>query len=320
MHFHGKKVVGYTVVLLLVGIVLGPFLVPIPELEDVLPVAELAGESGAFLDVRGVNVYYERRGSGPTAIVLLHGFGASVFSWREVFAPLSSRYTVIAYDRPAFGFTERPVEWGEWNPYGSEEQVDLLLDMLDQMSLTEVVLIGNSAGGTVAAKFALRAPERVKALILVSPAIYTTGGVTTWLRPLLRTPQMRHLGPRLVRGIASSGGNLINLSWHDPSRINSHILEGYRRPLRAENWDVGLWSFTSSSRPYTNLSVELAELDRPILVVTGDDDRVVPTEDSERLAEEIDAQLRVIAACGHLAQEECPTEFLRVVDEYLTTI
>ena len=84
MHFHGKKVVGYTVVLLLVGIVLGPFLVPIPELEDVLPVAELAGESGAFLDVRGVNVYYERRGSDPTAIVLLHGFGASVFSWREV--------------------------------------------------------------------------------------------------------------------------------------------------------------------------------------------------------------------------------------------
>ena len=320
MHFTGKKVIGYTVVVLIIGIVLGPFLVPIPELEDVMPVAELAGESGDFLGVRGVNGYYERRGSGPTAIVLLHGFGASVFSWREVFDPLSSRYTVVAYDRPAFGFTERPVSWNEWNPYGSDEQVDLLLDMLDQLSLVDVVLVGNSAGGTVAARFALRAPERVKALVLVSPSIYRTGSATTWLTPLLRTPQMRRLGPRLVRGIASSGGNLINLSWHDPSRITSDIMEGYRRPLRAENWYVGLWFYTSSSRPQTNLSVELAALDRPILVVTGDDDRVVPTEDSKRLAKAIDARLRVISACGHLAQEECPTEFLRVLDEFLTTI
>ena len=320
MHFNGKKVIGYTVAVLIIGIVLGPMLVPIPELEDVMPVAELAGESGDFLDVRGVNVYYQQQGSGPTAIVLLHGFGASVFSWREVIDPLSSRYTVVAYDRPAFGFTERPVTWSEWNPYGSHEQVDLLLDMLDQLSLADVVLVGNSAGGTVAARFALRAPERVKALVLVSPAIYTTGRVTTWLSPLLRTPQMRRLGPRLVRGIASSGATLINMSWHDPSLITSDIVEGYRRPLRAENWDIGLWSYTSSSRPKANLSVELAALDRPIMVVTGDDDRVVPTKDSERLAEEIDARLRVIRACGHLAQEECPAQFLQVLDEFLDTI
>ena len=320
MHFNGKKVIGYTVAVLIIGIVLGPMLVPIPELEDVVPVAELAGESGDFLDVRGVNVYYQQQGSGPTAIVLLHGFGASVFSWREVIDPLSSRYSGVAYDRPAFGFTERPVKWSEWNPYGSQEQVDLLLDMLDQLSLADVVLVGNSAGGTVAARLAMRAPERVKALFLVSPAIYTTGRVTTWLSPLLRTPQMRRLGPRLVRGIASSGATLINMSWHDPSLITSDIVEGYRRPLRAENWDIGLWSYTSSSRPKANLSVELAALDRPIMVVTGDDDRVVPTKDSERLAEEIDARLRVIRACGHLAQEECPAQFLQVLDEFLDTI
>jgi pimeloyl-ACP methyl ester carboxylesterase len=98
-----------------------------------------------------------------------------------------------------------------------------------------VVLVGNSAGGTISVLTALRHPDRVAALVPVDPAIYCGGGTPAWIRPLLRTPQMRHLGPLIARTIQSRGGDLIEAAWHDPGKITPEILAGYTRPLRFEN-------------------------------------------------------------------------------------
>ncbi len=56
-------------------------------------------------------MHYKKYGDGEKVFILLHGFGASLFSWREIVEPLSQYGTVIAYDRPAFGLTERPMQW-----------------------------------------------------------------------------------------------------------------------------------------------------------------------------------------------------------------
>ena len=66
-----------------------------------------------------------------------------------------------------------------------------------------------------------------------------------------------------------------------------------------------------------NLPERFAELDLPILVVTGDDDRIVPTAQSIRLAEELGADLAVLPNCGHVPQEECPELFLQAVQAFL---
>ena len=91
------------------------------------------------------------------------------------------------------------------------------------------------------------------------------------------------------------------------------IFAGYEKPLQAENWDRALWELTVSSHPLA-LDEHLDELSIPVLVITGDDDRIVPTEQSLRLAEDIPgATLTVIPACGHLPHEECPDEFMQAV-------
>ncbi len=57
----------------------------------------------------------------------------------------------------------------------------------------------------------------------------------------------------------------------------------------------------------------------PVLVITGDDDRIVPTEQSLRLAGELpDADLVVLEACGHVPQEECPEPWLEAVTQFLS--
>jgi len=311
-------------IVLLLLLAIGPFLVPIPPLEGTVPPQALADADSQFVEVKGVTLHTKREGEGKPALVLLHGFGASIYSWQEVMSPLAEDAYVVAFDRPAFGLTERPLPgepaWPGYNPYSKEAQVDLTVGLMDEMGISRAVLVGNSAGGTVAAETALAYPERVRALVLVDAAIYTGGGSPAWIRPLLNTPQMRRVGPLLARRIQSWGRDFGRSAWHDPSKIPSDYWEHYERPLQAEHWDRALWELTRSSRP-SAVSDRLSELTMPTLVITGDDDRVVPTEQSVRLAESLpDAALVVIPECGHVPQEECPDAWLTAVEAFLVDL
>jgi pimeloyl-ACP methyl ester carboxylesterase len=308
------RILGGAVALVVLLLFIVPLLIPLPPLEDTVPPRELADDDSLFIEVQGLDVHYKMRGSGDPTFLLLHGFGASTFSWREVMAPLSEMGTVIAYDRPAFGLTERPLTWEEGqNPYTPEAQVELVIRLLDAMEIDRAILVGNSAGGTVAAATALAYPERVQALILVDAAIYTGGGAPSFVRPLFRLPQFDTLGPLLARQIQARGDQFLRSAWHDPTKITPEMMEGYRKPLRARHWDRALWELTKASRA-SNLDQRLDELTLPTLVITGDDDRIVPTEESLRLAEELpSAELEVMEACGHLPQEECPGAFMDAV-------
>lgn len=315
------KILGGVLGALLVVILVGPFLVPIPPLEGTVPPEQLANPDSQFIEVNGLTVHYKIAGQGEPVFLLLHGFGASVFSWREVMAPLAERGTVIAFDRPAFGLTERPLpgEWEGESPYRPQAQVALAVGLLDALGFSRAIWVGNSAGGTIATLAALEHPERVEALVLVDAAIYTGGG-SAWTRLLFNTPQMEHIGPLIARRIQTWGEDFARSAWHDPTQITPEIWAGYRQPLQVENWDRALWEFTRASRPL-DLPARLGELTLPVLVITGDDDRIVPTEQSLRLGAELpNARLVVIPACGHIPHEECPEPFLTAVEAWVTTL
>lgn len=308
------------------AILVGPFLVPVPPLERTFSEEDLADEDSKFEKVNGIRVHYKVSGDwGPSpkiknALVLLHGFGASLFSWREVLEPLGHERPVITFDRPAFGLTERPTQWEGINPYSPEAQVDLTVALMDRMGVEQAVLVGNSAGGTLAVLAAMRYPQRVRALVLIDAAIYSGTGTPSWVRPLLKTPQMRHLSPLIVRQIQKRSDSLLRMSWHDPSKINNAIYHGYKKPFRTHNWDKALWALTLASGS-PDVDQRLKSLHMPVLVISGDDDRVVPTQQSVHLAEEIpNAELAIIPKCGHLPQEECPQKFLETIGNFLKRI
>ena len=237
------RIIGLFLLVVLLVITIGPLVIPIPPLPDPVPVTALMDDDSRFIEVNGIDVHYKQYGSGEPVMILLHGFGASTFSWREVMQPLAKAGTVIAFDRPAFGLTERPMpgEWEGESPYTLTSQIQLLIGLMDQLGVEQAVLIGNSAGGTVAVAAALAHPERVSALVLVDAAIYAGGGAPAWIRPLLRTPQFDRLGPWFARSIAGEQGDaFLRAAWHDPSKITDDIVEGYRKPLQVANWDLSL--------------------------------------------------------------------------------
>ena len=270
----GVKIALGIVAAVLVLLSVGPFLVPVPDLTDTVPPEALADPDSRFVEVEGVRIHTKQMGEGAPVMILLHGFGASTFSWREVMVPLAGIGTVIAFDRPAFGLTERPMrdseDWPGYNPYSYDAQPRLTVGLMDALGVESAILIGNSAGGTVSVLTALAYPERVDALVLVDAAVYVGGGSPSFLRPLLATPQMRHLGPLIARRIRDWGLDFGRSAWHDPDKIPDEFWEGYQKPLRAENWDRALWELTSASES-PDLVGRLDELTVPTLVITGDD-------------------------------------------------
>jgi pimeloyl-ACP methyl ester carboxylesterase len=314
------KIWAYLLVTAVVLAAVVPLLIPIDPPDGVQPLENLLPAGGQYVDADGIKLYYRQSGVGQPAFILLHGMGASTYSWHAVFDAFAGMGTAVAYDRPGFGYSERPEvdRWMTDNPYSNEAKVEQLWALMDTLGIQQAVLVGHSAGGAAAIQAALERPERVQALILIAPAVYNTFSLPDFIRQALWIPQIDRLGPLLMRGVVGQGDKILENAWHDPSLITTQDRVEYLRPFQAEGWDNALWEMVKA-RGNPGISKRLDELSLPVLVVSGDDDHVVPIWNSQRLARAIpDAQLVIIEACGHMPQEEKPEEFLSAVDVWLS--
>ena len=296
----------------------GPFLVPVNSSgtvsNDSLVRSESLVQTGDFR-THVVNLPSEQ--PSDVLFVLLHGFGASTASWKAVSEPLSELGEVIAYDRPAFGLTDRPTNWTGANPYSSDGALAQLDTLLQQYASQgkRVYLVGHSAGAMVAAQFALDNPERVDGLILVAPAILTGGGAPGWLNWLFFVPQIDHLGPLLVSGIAQSGLQILEDSYFDPTLITDETLAAYQQPLQIAGWERAFWEFNRADRSF-DAAQRLSDIEIETLVITGDTDKIVDPADSSKIDDLInDSRLVMLNDLGHLPHEENPELFMEAVRE-----
>ena len=223
---------------------------------------------------------------------------------------------VIAYDQIPYGLSEKLVD-GDWsgdNPYTPEAAVEQLFTFLDELGVDNVVLVGNSYGGTLAVRAALAHPERVDGLIFADPATYVADEMPAWM---LNLPQMRSLGPLFARQLGESEA-FIQSTYLNPDQISDERMALTTIDTQVENWDVAFWEYLRAwggSKEYLD---HISEIEQPALVITGDSDAIVPVADSERLASELpNAELIIIPSCGHVPQEECPQAFEEALSEWM---
>jgi pimeloyl-ACP methyl ester carboxylesterase len=303
------------------ALLLLPLVWPVPPLQDVAPARDVAADDATWIDAGALELH--ARITGPAGdgdgvgVAFLHGFGSNLESFARLQEVLARRGPTVAWDRPAFGLSERPLTWSGDNPYGPEAQVEHVLTALDAAGIERAVLVGHSAGGAIAIQAALAHPDRVAGLVLIAPAVYRGGGAPAWSRWALHTPQLERIGPLLMRQVGGEPGeNLLRSSYADPERLRPEVLEAYRRATRVENWDRGLWELVKASRE-PDLADRLSDLGLPSLVVTGRQDTIVPPEQTVRLAGELpDARLVEIDDCGHVPQEECPDPLIAAVEAW----
>ncbi|KAA8539722.1 hypothetical protein F0562_026414 [Nyssa sinensis] len=351
--------------------------------DELLDPAVLADPDSCFCEFKGVQIHHKVcDAESPThnlsqdqtssqspyqtkkiglPMILLHGFGASVFSWGRVMKPLAhvTGSKVLAYDRPAFGLTSRVNSFEHsssvsddrkpFNPYSLMFSVLATLYFIDFLAAEKAVLVGHSAGSLVAVQTYFEAPERVAALVLVGPAILAplilrkvakgnqsgredeiqadSSNSNSYGNPFVRlfnifsnlSKYIAQAIMRMVKGMVDMLNSLykkalsallrsaiavmlvrmvidkfaiaaIRNSWYDSNQVTDQVLYGYTKPLRAKGWDKALVEYTaamltdSASESKPPLTERLGEISCPVLIVTGDTDRLVPSWNSERLS------------------------------------
>jgi pimeloyl-ACP methyl ester carboxylesterase len=269
----------------------------------------------------------EQNPDGERLIVLLHGFGASTFSWRTVIGQLAVLGHVIAYDRPGFGFTPLVDRAGAGygsvspDPYSLAGQVDLLKAVIDTEARgRDVIVVGHSAGALVTTEFVLRHPGVAKGLILESPAVWRRPPIPAGFGALMRAPFLEKFGDRLLSSFDKAGMKILKQSFYDERNLTQFIIDGYRAPMQQNTWRISLWRFMSASQQ-NRVRENLGNLGLPVFMITGDHDTVVKVEDTFKVTERIPGHsIYVVPNAGHLAHEERPDDFVRVVTKFIERV
>jgi len=296
-----------------------PLLIPLPQIYETEDHKSLAYEDSEFINIDGIDIHVIKKGEGEKTFLLLHGFGSHSYTWFKIMDELSKIGTVIAFDRPAFGLTERVLNSSlRFNPYSTDYSVELTKKILNYYEIDKAIFIGNSAGGTVSILSYFYYPEKVESLILINPAVYTGNNVSLFNRIIFKIPHVHKYGPYVVSKLLNENGDQIIISaWSDPSLIDDETLENYRKPLKIKNWENSLWDFTISSQN-NNVKEKINEIKIPVLIIGGKEDNIIPIEDTIKLHENIeDSILVVLENCGHVPQEECPEIIIKIINEYV---
>lgn len=226
-------------------------------------------------------------------IGLLHGFGASAFTWRHLRDPLSEGHRVTVLDRP----------WAS-----RADQVGATVGQLRHQGLGPALLIGHSAGAEVAVATALQAPELVSGLVLIAPVLGRRP--PRLATAAARLPGTMLVGPALLRAGSRFMGPLLRSVWVDGSKVTAEVVEGYRRPLCQPGVAESLWEMTRLADGDEPLEVGPTLDGLPCLTIVGDHDRwATPTPFAGPPV--------VIADCGHVPHEEQPEAVLGEIEEFL---
>lgn len=308
---------------LIAAVIVLPLVLPIAPPPGVRPLAEVAGPDAAYVNVAGVDLHvrrWEGEGDGP-AFLLLHGFPYSTRTFDDLAPLLAARGDVVAVDPPGLGLTERPdpdePDLG-LDPYAPSSQPRLVAGLIEALGLDRPVLVGHGYGARVALDTALASPELVGGLVTVGASPYVVQRRSFVTRLFMGTPQLRRLGPVFLRQLAAEPGlRILRAGWYDPTRITQERIDAFLEPFTVEGWDVALWRL-SQAEPPESLEGRLGAVRAPALVVAGEEDGVVPVEQSERLADDLpDAELVVVPGCGHAVQEECPADLASAIADWL---
>ena len=267
-----------------------------------------------YVTVDGINTHYVVAGEGRP-LLLFHGLGASVVTWRDNLESLSKSFRVYAVDLPGHGDSDKPDI-----DYAVDTMVDYVARFSRAVDLDRPVIIGNSVGGALGLLTALRFPDLASALVLVDSA-----GLGREVSIYLRLVTIPGLGEFLESSRVGGTEFMLQKVFHDRRFVTRELLDELYRSrkmpgakeavLRVIRNTVGL---RGVHKQYV-LVEQLKRLNVPLLVVWGAQDQIIPVSHAHRASQMApNASVQVFDQCGHWPHMEKAPEFNRLVLEFLS--
>ena len=256
-----------------------------------------------IVKTRGGQISYRENGSGPV-LLLLHGIGGNSRSWRNQFSALAKQFHVIAWDAPAYGKSAG-------REANVREYTNAVLEFMTALKISSVNLLGHSMGGVVAQGVAGANPDRVNKLILSSTFMGHGSSVGSPLGEgyLSRLNDIKNMSPEDF-GMARAASMLTSsVSIETKNEVAS---------IAAEVTYSGLLAGCKMLHHADTRGI-VENLKLPVLVLTGEKDRVVIPSRSEEIATLISgAESKQITGVGHAGYLGDSKEFNSVIENFLS--
>lgn len=272
--------------------------------------ATYATEPSVFVELPGVRVHV--RDTGPRdapAVILLHGFGASLHTWETWADILGEAYRVIRLDLPGFALTG-PDETGD---YSDTRTVEVLRGLMDELDVARATFIGNSMGGRMAWKFAAAVPDRVDKLVLISPDGFASPGFEYGKAPEVPASLsvMRYVLPKSLLRMS------LEPAYADPSVMSDNQVTRYHDLMIGPGVRGAILA-----RMEQAILVEpeplLRQIEAPTLIMWGEQDGMIPfTNAADYLSVLPNSELISFPDLGHLPHEEEPEKSIIPVQKFL---
>ncbi|TKS59910.1 MAG: alpha/beta hydrolase [Nitrospira sp.] len=249
----------------------------------------------AYLDV----------GTGPP-VILIHGFGGSMWQWEHQQQALSQHFRVLTLDLPGAGLSDKPEI-----DYRPDQMLDFCVGFMDAVKIPQATLVGNSMGAGLAIGMALAHPTRVAKLVLID-------GLPQHVMKKLASPSVRRaMETRAPAWLVSLGNwlfgglmieSVLKEIVHDPALLTPAVIErsnrnrqrpGMIKPIMAVRENLPLWE--------SGFATRIGAVAHPTLVIWGEEDRVFPIAVGEELHHAIKgSRFTRIPNAGHIPQWEQP--------------
>ena len=258
--------------------------------------------------INGIEIAYNSSGSGDP-VVLIGGFGMVKEGWVQQVAALEKHFQVITIDNRGAGESTVPSE-----PFTVADMAADVAGLLDRLGIDKAHIFGVSMGGLIAQTLALDYPDRVRTAVLGC----TSHGGRHAVQP----------APEVVQTLAALGKPGVSPEEAARKRIPVLLSDRFIReePEKVEEFlKLSLWYRLTpegtrgqvQALSFFNVKRRLGEIRCPVLVITGDEDRMMPPENSRLLAEGIaGAELYIVTGAGHSFFLEKPEEVNRVLLDF----
>lgn len=270
----------------------------------------------SFYHHEGLKIRFTEMGRGRP-IVLIHGFGTSLDTWRYITDSLTIDHRLALLDLKGHGLSDRPRN----EKYSLKDHADIVLGLIRHLGLKDVIVVGHSFGSIVAVAAALQASESpdpdITGLVIIDGALEPEH-VPFFLR-LLRVPLLGWLSVELTT--ASFRTRLMLLrAFYDDSKITDELVElyaGYQRiPGTAHAMIATAGQMVPENLPLVR--EKLAALRIPVLNIWGEQDVIVKRSGADSVCKILpQCRLSVIADSGHVPQEEIPAKVVPLLRQFL---
>lgn len=274
---------------------------------------------GQFITVNGVKLHYVIAGEGP-GIVLVHGASSNLREFSSSILPrLAKSHRVIAFDRPAYGFSERPSQ-KEWlNP---AQVAALLLDASAALGVKKPILVGHSWAGSVVMAAMVNMPDRISGGVLISGVAghwtgplnwtYTLAEQRPWLSKLFAWTLVQPLGKYYLQE------GLAEVFAPDPVPDGQVERSGIALALRPETYLNNARDMNELSFYMQTLSPHYNEVKLPLLIIHGEADTLVPFWNHGRRLLPVmpQAQVLLLPKTGHAPHHTKTAEVSDAIERF----